>query len=83
MNIDARSRIAKTVGALALCVTVGALFNGLHSPLPWMIGPLVAMAAFRFGGVDLRAPPGAGPTGQLLIGTALGLFFTPVVAREV
>ena len=48
-----------------------------------MIGPLLAMAAFNFGGARLRAPPGARPVGQVIIGTALGLYFTPAVAWQV
>ena len=48
-----------------------------------MIGPLAAMAALKFCGLDLRAPRGAREAGQVVIGTALGLYFTPTVAREV
>ena len=69
--------------ALALCAAGGALFAWLRTPLPWMIGPLLAMAAFNFSGARLRSVPGSRQLGQLIIGTALGLYFTPVVAREV
>jgi membrane AbrB-like protein len=48
-----------------------------------MIGPMLAMAACNFGGAELRAPVGGRPVGQVIIGTALGLYFTPSVAREV
>lgn len=69
--------------ALVACVAAGALFSFMRVPLPWMIGPLVVMAACNFGGAGLRAPRGGRAIGQLVIGTALGLYFTPVVAREV
>jgi membrane AbrB-like protein len=69
--------------ALVLCASAGALFFWLHIPLPWMLGPLVAMAASNFAGGDLRAPKGGREFGQVVIGTALGLYFTPVVAKEV
>lgn len=69
--------------ALLLCFLAGAAFAGLRLPLPWMIGPLVAMAACNFGGAQLRAPPGGRALGQVVIGTALGLYFTPAVGREV
>jgi membrane AbrB-like protein len=69
--------------ALVLCGGAGAACAGLRLPLPWMIGPLVAMAVCNFAGVALRAPPGSRQIGQLVVGTALGLYFTPVVAREV
>jgi uncharacterized protein len=48
-----------------------------------MTGPLLAMAACNFAGAGLRSPPGARALGQIVIGTALGLYFTPVVGREV
>jgi membrane AbrB-like protein len=41
------------------------------------------MAVCNFSGARLRAAPGGRPCGQLIIGTALGLYFTPLVAREV
>jgi len=52
----------------------------LHTPLPWMIGPLLSMAVAKFFGVGVTAPAGGRQTGQLLIGCTLGLYFTPVVA---
>jgi hypothetical protein len=55
----------------------------LRTPLPWMIGPLFAMAVLKLAGFELRAPRGAREGGQLLIATALGLYFTPPVMREV
>ncbi|MBC7803376.1 MAG: AbrB family transcriptional regulator [Candidatus Parcubacteria bacterium] len=69
--------------ALGLCGGVGALFEWLRTPLPWMIGPLLAMAVGNFSGARLRAAPGSRPLGQLIIGTALGLYFTPVVTQQV
>jgi len=69
--------------ALALCAGAGATCAWLRMPLPWMIGPLVAMAACNFAGVGLRAARGGREVGQVVIGSALGLYFTPVVAREV
>ncbi len=69
--------------ALALCAAAGAAFALLRLPLPWMIGPLAAMACCNFAGAGLRAPRGGRELGQIVIGTALGLYFTPMVAREV
>ena len=42
--------------AVLLCAAAGAAFAWLHLPLPWMIGPLLAMAACNFAGAQLRAP---------------------------
>jgi membrane AbrB-like protein len=69
--------------ALMLCAGAGTLFAWLRIPLPWMIGPLLAIAACNFAGARLRSLPGGRQLGQLIIGTALGLYFTPEVAREV
>lgn len=76
-------RFAAIAGALAVCVAGGALCAWLKTPLPWMIGPLAGMALFQFGGASLEAPPGGRQFGQMTIGVALGLYFTPAVAAEV
>jgi uncharacterized protein len=69
--------------ALLLCAGAGAAFASLRLPLPWMIGPLLAMATCNFAGAELRAPRGGRALGQILIGTALGLYFTPAVGQQV
>lgn len=69
--------------ALLMCVAAGSLFAWLHMPLPWILGPLVAMAACNFAGAELRAVRGARETGQIAIGIALGLYFTPEVGGYV
>ena len=46
--------------ALAICAGSGSLLAALHAPLPWMIGPLLAMALFKVLGASvapLRAEP--------------------------
>ena len=74
---------APALVALATCTAGGALCYALHTPLPWMTGSLVTMAVLKFSGLAVAAPRGGRETGQLLIATALGLYFTPTVAREV
>ena len=70
---------------LLLSAAAGALCAWAATPIPWMIGPLFAMALAKWRGVAIDAPAGFRGGGQLLIGTALGLYFTPemlhVVAR--
>lgn len=66
---------------LLLCAVGGAACDLLDTPLPWMIGPLLAMAAARLAGTAVDAPNGARQLGQLIIGATLGLYFTPVVTR--
>jgi membrane AbrB-like protein len=76
-------RFPAVAGALLLGAAAGALAQWLRIPLPWMVGPLVAMAAARMGRVPLAEPPGGRLAGQLVIGVALGLYFSPAVGREV
>jgi len=63
------------VGAM-VCVVV-------HTPLPWLIGPLVSVAVVSMMDGRLAAPPAARQLGQWAIGVALGLYFSPDVVREV
>ena len=79
----ARDTFINPLASLSLCAIGGALFAWLKTPLPWMIGPLVLLAALNFSGARLRAPPGSRQVGQVIIGAVLGLYFTPVVARQV
>lgn len=69
--------------ALALCVAAGALCAWIKTPIPWMLGPLFVMALARWRGVDVEAPDGFRNGGQWLMGTALGLYFTPEMLRLV
>lgn len=78
-----RQEVLVPLQALAACIIGGAACQFLRTPLPWMIGPLLAMATLKFSGLHLTAPRGGRELGQLIIGTALGLYFTPQVAREV
>ena len=48
-----------------------------------MLGPLFAIAALRVSGVEIGVPVQVRYTGQWVIGTALGLYFTPAVIRQV
>lgn len=68
---------------LAACALGGWLCYLVNTPLPWMIGSLCTMALLRFSGVPIRAPIGSRIAGQVVIATALGLYFAPAVAREV
>ncbi|MCK9261524.1 MAG: AbrB family transcriptional regulator [Azoarcus sp.] len=77
-NFRAFSLICLT---LLLAAVAGATAQAVHSPLPWMIGPLFAVALLRILGAPLQGPPGGRHAGQWAIGTALGLYFTPEVIR--
>ena len=67
----------------ALGAVAGWVCSRLHTPIPWMLGPLVTIAFLRVAGVRVGSPPGGRQVGQWIIGTSLGLYFTPLVVREV
>ena len=71
------------LGGLAVCALGGALCAWLGTPLPWMIGSILAMASFQMAGAGLEPLPGGRDAGMLVVGVSLGLYFTVPVLREV
>jgi len=74
-----RARLPGVLRALAVGLPAGWLFDRLDTPIPWMIGPMVAVAAINLSGVRVHAVPYARQMGQVIIGSAVGLYFTPPV----
>ena len=66
---------------LALAATGACL--ALHTPLPWMIGPLLAVSLASIAGAPTASAGVLRNMGQWVIGTALGLYFTPQVVALV
>src|SRR5438094_2539071 len=69
-------------GALAISVAAAVVCSTLRVPLAWMIGPMLSVAAARMCGVHFTAPRRGRQAGQWIIGTALGLYFTPAVVER-
>jgi membrane AbrB-like protein len=73
-------RVALTLllafAAARLCVWLG-------TPVPWMIGPLLVTSLVSLAGWRAESWVPLRNTGQWVIGTALGLYFTPEVGRLV
>jgi len=67
---------------LAVGIPAGFLFQRLHTPIPWMIGPMIAVATLNLMGVRMQSPPYARQMGQVILGSAVGLYFTPSVVAE-
>jgi membrane AbrB-like protein len=83
VNADVRAQWVRGVAGLAAGAAAGAVCSWLRTPIPWMLGPLVTVAFLRVAGARVGSPPGGRQAGQWIIGTALGLYFTPQVVREV
>ncbi len=74
------ARVALT---LLLALAAALLCQWLRTPLPWMIGPLVATAVASVLGQPTRSFGPLRNAGQAIIGVALGLYFTPQVTALV
>lgn len=66
--------------AVALIGAAAALW--LNLPLPWFTGPLIAVAIVNMAGGRLADLPRSRDGGQWIIGTVLGLYFTPAIIGE-
>src|SRR4051812_30528214 len=73
----------RVAGTLALALGTAVLFLSLHTPLPWVLGPLLATAAASMFGAPTQSWTPLRNIGQWVIGTALGLYFTPQVTSLV
>ena len=73
------SRSARILLTLLAGAAAAGLCLLLRTPLPWMIGPLVATAIGCMAGLPLAAATPLRNAGQWAIGTVLGLYFTPQV----
>lgn len=80
MPFPAFLRIAAT---LVLALAAALLCAWLRTPLPWMIGPLLATSVVSVLGAPTRSWPPLRNAAQWVIGTALGLYFTPQVTALV
>jgi membrane AbrB-like protein len=74
-----KQRLPAVLRALAIGLPAGYVFHRLHTPIPWMIGPMIAVAALNLMGVRMHSPPYARQMGQVVLGSAVSLYFTPPV----
>ena len=72
-------RPQRLVLTLLLALAAALLCARLHVPLPWMIGPLLVTAGCGVAGLPLAASSVLRNGGLWMIGTSLGLYFTPAV----
>jgi uncharacterized protein len=76
---DFRNRLPDVLKALAVGIPADYVFDQLETLIPWMIGPMIAVAAFNLMGVRMHSPPYARHLGQVILGSAVSLYFTPPV----
>lgn len=73
------NRALRVAGTLALALAAALGCAAVGTPLPWMIGPLLACAAAAMAGAPTATHAALRNAGQWAIGTSLGLYFTPPV----
>lgn len=82
-GVVVQNMLLRVFGGLAIALTGALLAVWAHIPLPWMLGALLLTAAVRIGGVRTVCPRPARNAGQWVIGTSLGLYFTPQVIGHI
>lgn len=77
----------KELRTLCLVFLVGGLggltFYGIGAPLPWLIGPLFAVACLSLAGLEFEIASAFRQVSQLTVGCAVGLQFTRDVFSDV
>lgn len=73
----------RIVATLLVALTAALLCLWMRTPLPWMIGPLLATSLASILGMPTRSSPVLRNAAQWVIGAALGLYFTPQVTALV
>jgi membrane AbrB-like protein len=77
--VSSRPVWQRTVFTLVLAWLAARLCVALHTPIPWMIGPLLGVSLLSMLGAPTVSWTPLRNTGQWVIGTALGLYFTTEV----
>lgn len=75
--------LARVLATLGLALAAAQLCVWLKTPIPWMIGPLLATAFASMAGLPTLSSGALRNGGQWVIGAALGLYFTPQVTALV
>ncbi|MBK19451.1 MAG: hypothetical protein CMM52_11515 [Rhodospirillaceae bacterium] len=76
-------RLPRMALALAVSIPAGALLRWLDTPIPWLIGPMVAVATLNLLGIRAFALPYGRQVGQVILGSAIGVYFTPTVIAAI
>ncbi len=75
--------IISNAKGLAIALIGAILANYLSIPLPWLLGPLLAALLLGSVGQPLACHPCWRKAGQIIIGMALGLYFTPALVQAI
>lgn len=70
----------RVLGTLVLATLAALVFEAINTPIPWTLGPLVVVSLVSLIGAPTVSHLPFRNLGQWIIGTALGLYFTPQMA---
>lgn len=73
---------ARRLAMIAAAVAAGYVATLIGLPLPWMIGPLLVAVAMGLAEIQVPRHRYYRPLGQLIVATAVGLYFTPEALTE-
>lgn len=77
------SKAASALGTLLLALAGAAVCTALHTPIPWMLGPLLATTVASMAGAPTHSVDTLRSGAQWVLGASLGLYFTPEMLRQV
>jgi membrane AbrB-like protein len=80
---DQRSPLLLWSLTYLIAIASAAIAQLLHTPLPWMLGPLFVLALLGSLGLPLQAPPLGRSMGQWSLGIAIGLYFSPSAVANI
>lgn len=73
----------RVLATLSLALVAAGICIALHAPLPWVVGPMLAVSLASVLGAPTASHTPLRNVGQAVIGIALGLYFTPQVVKLV
>jgi membrane AbrB-like protein len=80
MKIDV-DRLARLALTIAFAIGGGWAAFHVHMPLPWVLGPMVAVACVSMANKVHKQPVLARKSAQIYIGASIGLYFSPAVLQ--
>ncbi|MFD0693048.1 AbrB family transcriptional regulator [Paenibacillus sp. GCM10027628] len=77
MSLKPTSRWMQYLWTCVISIAGGVLFTWIHMPIPWLLGPMIAvLIASKWGGMPLAWPGPIRDTGILIVGYSIGLSLT-------
>ena len=75
-------RPVRIVATLLLALAGAWLCVWLHTPIPWMLGPLLVTTLVTLAGLPTQADVVLRNVAQGVLGVSLGLYFTPEIVQQ-